>query len=255
MECVSKTVFCKLKLPQLKKINKKIRDWEENILIYQEGGGNVNLVDEDKCIQTWFSETSVAPEPVNSPRLQMSRGAAPPGIVSIFKRAWAATVHKANPVIWQQICKRDKLRSCRGSNPASIPNRGFSRQRLKGLGAELLCMEPEWVDAFTLQLGRFCARILFSRIIQQFLSCATGYRAGLFRKGRARMWQKHFGYRSVIWVDGRRIKATRTSRSLGLWWEDSSSVASLCLRALPEIFCVSLTCVFYYVIKVFFNAT
>lgn len=75
----------------------------------------------------------MALEPFISPWLQKTKTAETPGIVSIFKRAWAATVHKANPVIWQQICKRDKLRSCRGSNPASISNRGFSQQRLKGL--------------------------------------------------------------------------------------------------------------------------
>lgn len=56
-----------------------------------------------------------------------------PGVVWIFRSAWAVTVHKANPVMWQQICKRDKLRSSSGSGPASISNRGFSQQRLKGL--------------------------------------------------------------------------------------------------------------------------
>lgn len=89
-----------------------------------------------------------------------------PGAVWIFRRAWAVTVHKANPVMWQQICKRDQLRSSSGSGPASISNRGFSLQRLKEL-QQNYCV-CDWMRHHIYPASRFCARILCSRSILIF---------------------------------------------------------------------------------------
>ena len=127
----------------------------------------------NKCMNCIFSMFT-AFQPGVSPRVPRSgscRDTVVAGMVSICRRAWAATVHKANPVIWQQICKRDKLRSCRGSNPASISNRGFSQQRLKGLEQNYCVWSRNGSSHLPCKLVAFVPGYCFSRITRRIRKC------------------------------------------------------------------------------------